>query len=139
MNFRSVAVQAVLAWFAAECWAAPWDPVFWPKVSRGILLGVFCLLVVLGIRARTRNLATDLAILSFAAALGASLAWSLWMWHGWFNWDWLRWLPSITGSDGEGSYRMIEYEFFLVLFFVATLAWGLLSKIGAERPRSGAT
>lgn len=55
------------------------------------------------------------------------------MWHGWFNWSWLHWLSAITGSDGEGSYRMIEYQFFLALFVVAALTWVWASRTDAGR------
>lgn len=123
MKIRPIAVSAVLSWIAAECWAAPWHSVFWPLTHKSVLLGVFSALFLFGLRHGSRELAADVALLSIASAVGASFAWNLWMFHGWFNWSWLHWLPSATGSDGEGSYRMIEYEFFLIIFLIATGTW----------------
>jgi len=45
------------------------------------------------------------------------------MWHGWFSWDWLGWLAQATGSDGEGAYRMVEFQFFLLIFAVSIGVW----------------
>lgn len=128
MKVRQFAVTVVLAWLAGECWAAPWDPISWPNIGRGISLAVFVSLCLLSIFERTRTLGTDAALLTFAATLGASFMWSLWMWHEWFNWSWIHWLPTITGSDGEVSYRMIEYEFFLLLFGAGALLYGIARK-----------
>jgi hypothetical protein len=45
------------------------------------------------------------------------------MMHGWFHWDWTSWLSSVTGSDGEGAYRMVEYQFFVLLFVLGSVLW----------------
>jgi len=122
-HFRQAAVVAVVAWVAGECWAAPWNPVFWPTTYWSILLGVFVFLFGLGVNRRTASIAIDLSLLTIVAAIAAAFAWNLWMMHGWFHWKWLHWLSSATHSDGEGAYRMIEYQFFLVMFVAALVMW----------------
>lgn len=123
MKVREPAVAAVLAWVTAECWASPWNPVLRPVAHWATLLVTFAIVFTLGVGSSTRRVGTDLSLISIGATLVASWLWSLWMWRGWFSWEWLGWLAQATGSDGEGAYRMVEYQFFLLIFAVTIAVW----------------
>jgi hypothetical protein len=129
MKVRDPAVAAVLAWIAGECWAAPWNAVLSPVAHWGTLLVAFSIVFALGVRGSTRHAGIDLSLITIGATLVASWLWRLWMWHGWFSWDWLGWFVQVTGSDGEGAYRMVEYQFFLLVFAAVFAVWLPYSRI----------
>lgn len=116
MKFRHGLLALVAFWIAGEFWAFPWSPAFWPDTSLGIQLGVFASLALLHANTRLRALTIDIALITMASRLLATLAWRQWMVEGWFNWGWLDWLAHITQSDGEGAYLMVEYQFFVISF-----------------------
>jgi hypothetical protein len=122
MKFRHALLAFVAFWVAAEGWSFPWSAVWWPRTNWIVQYGVFSLLTVLYFREKLRFYAIDIALITIVSRIIAALAWRQWMMEGWFGYTWLAWLPEVTGSDGEGSYNMVEYEFFIVAFvLIATI------------------
>jgi hypothetical protein len=67
------------------------------------------------------------------------LLWDLWMMHGWFQWDWVTFLAFATKSDGEGAYRMVEFQFFLIVFSALFIAWLVLrsnTSVNTDAPKA---
>lgn len=126
MSIREIAIFLIVCWTSASCWSAPWNPVLWPIAHSITQYGVFAGLFALTFSARARNHVIDLSIISVLSAMAAMFLWDLWMMHGWFYWDWVTFLAFATKSDGEGAYRMVEYQFFLIVFSALVIAWLVL-------------
>ncbi len=119
---RNVLLALIVFWVAADCWAFPWDPVWWPRVYWVVQFGTFTMLAAAYFARGCRGYAIDVSLITVGSRIIASLAWQQWMMNGWFGYSWLEWLPRVTGSDGEGSYKMVEYEFFVLAFvFIAAV------------------
>ena len=133
MNLRHALLAFIAFWVAAACWSFPWSAVWWPRVHWVVQLGVFSFLTSFYFRERFRPYVIDFALITIVSKIIAVVAWRQWMMEGWFGYTWLAWLPDVTGSDGEGSYDMVEYEFFIIAFVLIAAVRFLFSTSKEER------